>query len=315
MKAPSSEQAIVQLGGSRDARQRPAELEDWLNRRIFHPLSHRLALALCKTPVSPNMVSAAGGVAVALAAVCYGFMPYPLSVLAGLLLHLSWHVFDGADGDLARLTSRVSHFGEFVDGLFDYLGHIVVYLVLALMLASQLGILTLPLVAMATFGRAAQQNFFETIRRSYEFWVYDRAWLGTTTADCAVTGKPSIAHSLVRSYLDGAGSMLPEVARLNRLFAQAAETAIPPSTTRQDAMRETLLRHRAPLLAGIAPFGSNLRTLALGLAMLVQMPVLYLLYEGIVLNLALAMAIRRKRALLQTVIRQIEGDQPSSTDP
>jgi phosphatidylglycerophosphate synthase len=306
MKAPSSEEAEVKHDGSRDVRQRPAELEDWLNRRVFHPLSHRLALALGRTPVSPNMVSAAGGVAVALAAVSYGFASYPLSVLAGFLLHLSWHVLDGADGDLARLTGRVSPFGEFIDGLFDYLGHIVVYLVLAILIAPQLGIWTLVLVAMAAFGRAAQQNFFETIRRSYEFWVYGRAWLGTTTTDRSSTGNDTIAQRLVRGYLDGAGSMLPEVAQLNRMFAQSAD--------RQDALREAVSHHREPLLAGLAPFGSNLRTLALGLAMLVQMPLLYLLYEAIVLNLALAVAIRRKRALLQSVIRQIEGNQPSSTD-
>ena len=305
---PSSEAANGKRGTGRGLRQRPVELEDWLNRRVFHPLSHRLALALCRTPVSPNMVSAAGGMAVALAAICYGFISYPMSALAGLLLHLSWHVLDGADGDLARMTGRVSPFGEFVDGLFDYLGHIVVYLVLLMLVAPKLGAWALPLVAMAAFGRAAQQNFFETVRRSYEFWVYDRAWLATTTTDRSGTGDATIAQRLVRRYLDGAGSMLPEVARLNARFAQ------PAATGRREEVRDTVLRHRAALLAGLAPFGSNQRTLALALAMLVQMPVLYLLYEAIALNLALAVAIRRKRALLQSVIRQVDGDQPSSTE-
>ena len=47
----------------------------------------------------------------------------------GLILTAA-HVVDGADGDLARLTGRSSPIGEMVDGLCDYLSHIVLYLVL-----------------------------------------------------------------------------------------------------------------------------------------------------------------------------------------
>jgi hypothetical protein len=51
---------------------RPAELEDWLNGRIYHPLSMQLAKALAPTFVTPNMVSVAGGLMIVLAAVAYG---------------------------------------------------------------------------------------------------------------------------------------------------------------------------------------------------------------------------------------------------
>ena len=47
---------------------RPAELEDWLNGKIYHPLSMQLANVLAPTFVTPNMVSVAGGLMIVLAA-------------------------------------------------------------------------------------------------------------------------------------------------------------------------------------------------------------------------------------------------------
>jgi len=51
--------------------QRPAELEDWLNARLYHPLSWRLAQRLAPTPITPDMVSVAGAGAIVLAAFAY----------------------------------------------------------------------------------------------------------------------------------------------------------------------------------------------------------------------------------------------------
>jgi hypothetical protein len=56
-------------------RHRPAELEDWLNARLYHPLSWQLAQRLAATPVTPDMVSAAGALAIMLAA---AVLPYAI---------------------------------------------------------------------------------------------------------------------------------------------------------------------------------------------------------------------------------------------
>lgn len=118
---------------------RPAELEDVLNGQLYHPLSWRLARLLAPTPVTPDMVSAAGAAAIMLAAAAYGLIAAPWGMILGLALHMSWHVLDGADGDLARLTGKSSPHGELVDGICDYLGHIVLYVTLGTIAAGQIG--------------------------------------------------------------------------------------------------------------------------------------------------------------------------------
>ena len=119
------------MTGSADGRdakrpKRPREMQDSLNFYLYHPLAWKLAKLLSRTPLTPNMVSVIGGLLVVLAGVVYFNMDstggtrahgWPWGALLGLVLHMSWHVVDGADGDLARLTGKSSPIGEMVDGV------------------------------------------------------------------------------------------------------------------------------------------------------------------------------------------------------
>ena len=102
---------------------RPRELEDPLNHYLYHPLAWQLARVLARTPITPNMVSVVGGLSVVAAGIAY-LQPTPGATWStwawlGLALHMAWHVIDGADGDLARMTGRTSPRGELIDGLCD----------------------------------------------------------------------------------------------------------------------------------------------------------------------------------------------------
>ena len=114
-------------------------MQGFLNRTIYHPAARRLATWLAPTPVTPNMVSVAGAVMVIAAGIFYTLVGGATGIAFGFALHLAWHVVDGADGDLARMTGRASPIGEVVDGLCDYGGHVVLYLLLAGLLDNVIG--------------------------------------------------------------------------------------------------------------------------------------------------------------------------------
>ena len=143
---------------------RPRELEDTLNHKLYHPLAWQLARLLARTPVTPNQVSVSGGLTVVCAAIAYisplwGGEVWPFSAALGLLLHMAWHVIDGADGDQARMTGRTSPYGEMIDGLCDYSSHLVLYVLLGVFLAATMGpwawAITIPAgLAHAEIGRA-----------------------------------------------------------------------------------------------------------------------------------------------------------------
>ncbi len=118
---------------------RPRELQDPLNYYVYHPLARRLARLLVPTPVTPNMVSVMSAGLPCAAAACFVGLAWPGNAVVGLFFMLLWHVVDGADGDLARMTGRASATGELVDGVCDYFGNTVMYFRLRLPRGRRLG--------------------------------------------------------------------------------------------------------------------------------------------------------------------------------
>ncbi|WP_260929609.1 CDP-alcohol phosphatidyltransferase family protein [Novosphingobium sp. 9] len=262
---------------------RPRELQDGLNRWLYHPLAWRLAISLSATPITPNAVSVAGAAIVVMAGLSYIGLSWPFGALLGLLLHMTWHVVDGADGDLARLTGRSSPRGELVDGICDYASHLVLYLLLGFQLQHFIGVLAwLPTIA-AGGSRIVQANRYEAQRREYQWWAYGVPWLRHSRQDGAGTTPTGMVGGLSRAYLALADATAPKERSLDTVLAEVGTDPASLSRARQivRANAATLLP-RSPLL------GANYRTIGLGLSMLAGSPLWYFLYEAVILNIVLA---------------------------
>lgn len=156
---------------------RSAELQDLLNRWIFHPLAGRLARVLLPTGISANALSVAGLLAFFVSTWAYLRVDPPAGVLLGLAMMLLWHVFDGADGDLARLKGTSSPTGELVDGVCDYLGNTVMYFAFAFHLDNAIGGWAWLLAAGTGASHVLQTNHAESQRRAYLWRAYGVPWL------------------------------------------------------------------------------------------------------------------------------------------
>jgi phosphatidylglycerophosphate synthase len=164
-------------------RTRPRELEDPLNLFVYHPLAARLARLLVPTGVSPNAVSLLCLVALCAATWAFIEVDWPLNALIGLGFLLAWHVVDGADGDLARMTGRASPTGELVDGFCDYVGNIIMYVAFATVLDDTLGGWAWVLASAAGLSHILQTNHAETQRRLYLWRAYGVPWLRSSAAE------------------------------------------------------------------------------------------------------------------------------------
>ena len=274
---------------------KPAELESFLNRRLFHPLARRLAAALAPTGVSPNMVSVAGAILVLAAGAAYAGLSWPEAVAIGFTLHLLWHVVDGADGDLARLTGRATPFGEVVDGACDYLSHALLYLILATLLDDHIGLWAYPLGLASGLSRVAQANHAESQRRIYMWRTYGVPWLQQARAsdDELFQRRGFIARFFLagaRGYIALANALSPTSAEIE---AAVAKASCDPAARR----RLTRLSRRAgrrPLFF-LMLLGANPRTVILGLSMALGSPLYFFLIETTVLNLLLIASIREQK--------------------
>ncbi len=267
--------------------QRPRELQDSLNHYLYHPLAWQLARLLAKTPITPNMVSVIGALFVIGAGIAYA-QPWGMAGAAlGMALHMTWHVVDGADGDLARMTGRSSPIGEMVDGLCDYASHVVLYLILAWLLSAQIGgAMAWSLAVIAGISHAVQSNHVEVQRRQYQWWFYGTPWIRHSHGDADAATRKNIFGVFVSLYLAAAMGMTP--------YAKAIDDAA-VAAEHDPALRARLhaaVRTEAlPLLQLLKFLGPNPRAIVLGLSMIAGSPLYYFVYQAVALNLLLVLSV------------------------
>ena len=291
---------------------RPRELEDGLNYYLYHPLAWRLALLLAKTPLTPNMVSVIGAMNVVAAAFVYGWgfahgWGWP-GALLGMALHMAWHVWDGADGDLARITGRASPIGEMVDGICDYASHVVLYLVLGWIAYHQiaawttplLGWMTVPLTLAAGVSHIVQANHVEVQRRSYQWWVYAKPWIRQTREKADESTRTGASGALVSLYMYVGGKFAT-----NTPLIDAAVDAAQGDPVRLELIRAAARKEAPRLLAILKVLGPNPRAVLLGLSMLAGSPLYYFFWLIVVLNAALKASIAMHNAAAARILAAI----------
>lgn len=85
-----------------------------INRRVSIPIS----LALTRTPVTPNQISGFNLILGLAAGLAFATTDYMILVLAGIGVQFA-SIFDGVDGEVARLSFRGSPNGQWVDTITD----------------------------------------------------------------------------------------------------------------------------------------------------------------------------------------------------
>ena len=294
--------ATVETGGP-VSRTRQAELEDGLNRYLYHPLSHHLALALRATPITPNMISVTSGLSIVVAAAAYTLLPFPQSVALGLLFHILWHVLDGADGDLARMTGRSSPLGELIDGAADYLGHVLLYTALAFYAQGWCWVVT----PLAAASRIIQANHVESVRRTYLWRAYGVPWLGQVKRgrDEVFQRRNPIARAsdlVVSGYVALGGLLSPRSEEADALVEAAERT--PESAGRARQIARTVGRRALAFQDWLGP---NRRTLLLALSMAAGTPLWFFLFECTLLNIVLIASIARQRRVNAELAAALRG--------
>lgn len=277
---------------------KPRELQGFLNAAIYHPIAGALARALVPTPVTPNMVSVFGALMVVSAGVFYTLVGGAWGIAIGFLLHLSWHVVDGADGMLARLSGRASPSGEVVDGMCDYFGHGILYALLAAQLDASLGWAAWAIALGAGISRAVQSVYAESGRRTYQWWVYDVPWLQNQRDP-----GTGLGGALSRAYLWAWNRMSGATQRVDALVVSAGHDRDQRARIAQIARAEGT--RTLPLLAAL---GANPRTILLGLSMIAGSPVWFFLIELVLLNLVLVFALFQGAASARRIVAVIARD-------
>ena len=275
---------------------RTVEIEEITNRIFVHPISAWLVPLFHRLDIHPNTVSLTGALSGALAAACYYHYESLIATLAGFLLMIGWHVMDGADGQLARLSGKVTASGYVIDGICDYTTFIFVYVALATRLSGPYGAEVWIVVVGAGLSHIVQAAAFELQRAAYNQWAGGKAFAAAAAAAAqrAARGQASpwaVFRALAKSYDAVQRPFHPIDADLRqRLLAyggQNAESAGRVARAYRDIYRTAVLRWSWE--------SANNRTMLIFLACLMGKPVLYFLAELTLLNVVLGLLVHMNR--------------------
>jgi CDP-alcohol phosphatidyltransferase len=148
------------------------EIEDPADIYFFRPLGFivaRCASALGVTPIQLTIFSMLLGIA-------GGALLYDKGLgLLGFALLIIYSVFDSADGQLARLTARVTELGRVLDGVGGYVTHAAIYISISagLIQRGESGAIII-WAALAAIANAVQAQMYDYHRHHYAMIVVKR---------------------------------------------------------------------------------------------------------------------------------------------
>ena len=271
--------ASVNTTGVLPVRRTP-EIEEVSNARFIHPLSARLVALFVRWGIAPNAVSLTGMAAGLAAGLCYA-EGTRLYAVCGLLLMLVWHVMDGADGQLARLTGKFSPSGKVLDGICDYVTFIAVYVGICVATQLQFGAWVWALAVFSGVCHASQSAAYELQRQEYDYWGYGRGARPLKAEMESRTGGKG--RGLYRFYV-GVQTLLSGQARA---FGAAFDRQLAASPAQESTLRSAYRASFAPVVRRWSVLSANYRTLAIFLFAVCGFPLGYFLFETIGLSLVL----------------------------
>jgi phosphatidylserine synthase len=283
---------------------RTLEIEEVTNRYLIHPVAGWLVPIFAALRIHPNAVSLAGMALGLLAAVAYYHYQDPYAAIAGFILMIAWHVMDGADGQLARLTMKQSATGKVLDGICDYVTFIAVYSALAINLARQDGDAIWLLAVAAGLCHAVQSAAYEVQRQEYSYWGLGRksAALQELTAPSA-TAPSSLLQSFLAALNRAYVAVQLRASGVTVEFHDRLAQTLPPSLDYEAPARRRYREIFAPLVRQWSVMSANYRTLGIFVFAVAGAPDYYFWFEIIGFSAISLLLSRKRRARYELFFR------------
>src|SRR5882757_3816954 len=293
---------------------RTTEIEEITNLYFIHPLASRLVPFFARMRFTPNAVSVTGMLFGILAALAYYRYADLRFAITGFALMIAWHVMDGADGQLARLTHSYSYFGKVLDGISDNVTFLAVYTALATALSRKHGDWMYALVALSAVCHAIQSASYEAQRQEYEYLGWGRKAQEPPPRNSPERDRdgPPVIRWLFDFLhrLFYVGLSFP-TAGITRKFRASMAAALQSDSATAASVREQYRETIAPQIRSWSILSANYRTLGIFVSALFKAPEYYFAFEIIGFSAVLAVLISRLKTAHQALLRRLR--QPLST--
>lgn len=292
---------VLKTESKKDPVKRTGEIEEFTNLHIIHPISGWLVPKFAARNITPNMVSLFGMACGILSAIAYYHYASPLMAMAGFAGMILWHIMDGADGQLARLTKSYSETGKILDGICDYVTFISVYVALALALIAEGKSNVWAIVLTSGLLHAIQSSAYEMQRSAYDYWGYGKqsaaipelkqmiAELEGKSALSYIMGQFHIVYIRMQRLSSG----------INAPFRKSLREALDNNPHKAAQIRELYRKVFAPGVNRWSLLCANYRTIAIFIACILGQPLYFFWFEIAVLTPIMLLLIHKQRLINQ----------------
>lgn len=294
-----------------EATYRSREVEGFLDLHFYRKVGFHLARFFAWAGVTPNGVTLLGTAIGIAAGHLYFYRDLATNVL-GMCLHIFANAMDNADGQLARLTNRLSPTGRVLDGIGDNLVFASVYVHLCLRFVAEGGSPGIWLVALlAGLSHRLQSETAEFCRDGYLRFAAGKTRSLELSSDLrsqfeAATWSGHFFRKLLLKlhlgYVTEQEMLCPCLARLEKAARRNFADGVPP------AFRDRYRQMNRTMISFFFLFRTNARMLLLFLLLLVGRPVWYFAIELTVLNLFLVVLVCRQNAICRRLEPLVTSD-------
>ncbi|MBT5765901.1 MAG: CDP-alcohol phosphatidyltransferase family protein [Kordiimonadaceae bacterium] len=282
-----------------DGIKRTGEIEEFTNVHIIHPISSWLVPIFISLKITPNMVSSFGMLCGILAGFCYFNYQNPLFAVLGFMFMFMWHVFDGADGQLARATQNFSEIGKVIDGVCDYVTFISVYVGISLALSPIVGNDIWFLSIGAGLCHAIQSGAYELQRSEYDYWGKGKASSDLPSINELIDHgrNKSTIGQLANQLHIGYIRMQYAFSGVDRNFRHSIKEVLSLAPEKEEKIRELYRELYAPAVNNWSILCANYRTFAIFIASISGELQYYFWFEVVALNIALMFLVQKQKIL------------------
>jgi hypothetical protein len=275
------------------------DTEEFIDIHFYRPIGYRWALLFDKLNVSPNAVTIAGIIIGIGAGICFGFSSLKINIL-GMLLLVWANMYDSADGQLARMTEKKTTLGRILDGFCGIVWFFVIYAAICFRLTPSWGVWIWALGAFTGFFHGKQTSMADYYRNIHLFFLKGKS--GSELADFATLKenyrKMSWRHDFMDklsnvfyvNYTKDQESLTPNFQKMMKIIREKYPEEVP------EWFRVAFREKSLPLMKYTNMLSFNTRVIALFVALIINQPWLYFIFELTVLNsMLIHMVIRHEK--------------------
>jgi len=285
------------------------DTEEFIDLHFYRPIGYQWALFFKRLNISPNTITVAAIIIGSAAGICFYFSNLKINFL-GIILLVWANSYDSADGQLARMTGKSTPLGRILDGLCGTIWFVVIYIAICFRLTPSWGGWIWMLAIITGYFHRKQTAMADYYRNVHLFFLKGESGseLSNSVSLKENYKKTAWTYNFIFKLFDffylrytrEQESWAPNFLQMMKIIREKYREKIP------EWLRTSFREKSLPLMKYTNMLSFNTRVIVLFIALIINYPWLYFIFELTVLNSMLVYMIIKHESICSEFKKRIE---------